>query len=450
MSIKAKKIVALFIGLIFIFSFSACNKPVVKIDNNLNSKWDKKGDIIIDAPLMQEFKKAPIKKDVKSTTNGFINVQLYGATPNDELDDTDAINYALTLANGMKGILYLPKGNYIVTSGFRVNSGTTVCGEFIDPYDKAECTTIFTYGQNGLDRGTSLFSLSNGANLKNLRIYYPQQSKNVPIAFPFTISQTGENVFCIENVFIVNPYKAIDFASKPAGRSYIKNFYAQPIMSGIELDSSLDTGRFFNIQLKPFWSKNLVKFTKENATGITFRRVDWQEVDGVEIEGYKVGIATKGNAKYGPGNPLMRAVKIKDCVTSLQVLALQGHSGLTLVDSELQGMVSVSANNTAPIKMLRTVFDGTNTEKDMILLAGSGTVIFEGCTFKNYDLNEKGNVAINCNSAKLIVTECDFKDFAKADVSIRSVCNGAIVKNNKYADNKLDLKKKTSGVVVSD
>lgn len=84
-----------------------------------------------------------------------INAKSFGATGNGSTDDTAALQAALTAATG--GTLYLPKGNYRVSSGLTVPNRTRIVGD-------GPTNTLINY-RTALTTANQLFDFDNVDNI---------------------------------------------------------------------------------------------------------------------------------------------------------------------------------------------------------------------------------------------------------------------------------------------
>lgn len=84
------------------------------------------------------------KTSFSMTTGQVVNAKDFGAVGNNSTDDTAALQSALTAASG--GTLFIPKGNYRVTSQLNVPNRTTLVGEgpsSTQIYYRTSSTTLF-------------------------------------------------------------------------------------------------------------------------------------------------------------------------------------------------------------------------------------------------------------------------------------------------------------------
>lgn len=403
------------------------------------TKFDREGDLYIQALKLQDFPKVVAKSALKTNYPGFYNVLDFGAIPDDNTDDTEAIQKALKIAGMIKGVVFIPAGDYIITAKFEVPAGTTLTGEFISPEDKEKCTTLMVYYEDKTEDDGPFINLY--GSLDHIRIYYPLQSKESVKPYDWTIRSSPDNK--IQDVFLVNSYKGIDYLTYGSGRHYVENLYGQPLMQGMDIDKCLDVPRMTNINFKPYWSKYLRDYTIKNATAITFRRTDWEMVNQVYIEGYKTAIEFE-KGYQGSSNVLMNGVTTKDCVTSLLITNSMLHQGIHIANSSLQGQVVIGRGNMGNVKVTNTVFDGQGKTDVLIKAEGSTTLTIFDSEFKNWGVDGKG-FAISTNCYNLIVSRSKFIDAVsteKQHIEIRSNMKSCISKQNTYAGNKCVYTKK--------
>jgi len=112
------------------------------------------------------------------------------------------------------------------------------------------------------------------------------------------------------NVQLINPYKAVDFGTQPAGRHYINGLYAHPLKIGLFIDKCYDVGRVENVHFWPFWGEKYMKWTLENGTAFIIGRTDWEYMSNCFAISYKVGFQFV-DGPDGPGNALLTPVWLR-------------------------------------------------------------------------------------------------------------------------------------------
>lgn len=139
-----------------------------------------------------------------------ISVQDFGAVGNGIADDTVAINAALTYGTINGAIVYLPEGQYKITSTIIVDRCTLV-GTGVYKRDDLARGSFFLI----TDTVNHAVSLRTGGEIIGCNFYYPNQVLTTsPIVYPATVKgyTTGQglNYALIEGCTFVNSYVAID------------------------------------------------------------------------------------------------------------------------------------------------------------------------------------------------------------------------------------------------
>jgi hypothetical protein len=236
---------------------------------------------------------------------GYINARNppYGATGNGTNDDAAAIQAALTAAgsNG-GGVVFLPRGNYLISSNLVVPAETSLVGVWRSPtaWSQYLGTTLLAVGGAGTTSGAPFITLQ-GPNsvLDGVTVYYPNQvMNNPPTPYPWTIQAGGGDNVTIQNVLMVNPYQGIDLATYTSGRHLVRGVYGQPLLTGIQVDQCYDIGRIMDIHFWPFWSgnTNIQAFQSANAVSFDFLRTDWEVVQDIFSYGYGIGARFRASA----------------------------------------------------------------------------------------------------------------------------------------------------------
>src|SRR5438552_11420321 len=151
------------------------------------------------------------------------DVREFGSVGDGRADDTAAFQNAIDeteRAGG--GIVCVSRGDYLIKTHLVVKKDVTLKGVFVAPTARAinRGSTLLAVEEAGGMDGTPFITLNESAALDGMTIFYPQQSKETPRPYPWTVRGEGDNC-TIRNCLFVNPYAAVDFGTKPAGRHFI-------------------------------------------------------------------------------------------------------------------------------------------------------------------------------------------------------------------------------------
>ena len=79
--------------------------------------------------------------------------------------------------------------------------------------------------------------------VKDLSIWYPEQTASGIVPYPFTLIQKGGDNATFENLTLVNSYQGIKIGPGSNELHYVHNVDGTPLKVGIWYDSTTDIGR---------------------------------------------------------------------------------------------------------------------------------------------------------------------------------------------------------------
>jgi hypothetical protein len=231
----------------------------------------------------------------------------YLAVGNGKADDTGAIQAALNAVGaGGGGIVFLPRGTYLVATHLVVPAGTSLVGVGRAPQlytDKSPGSTLLAVEGAGTTEGAAFLTLSGpNSTLQGVTVLYPKQTATAaPIPYPWTVRGGGGDNVSLIDVLLVNPYQAVDLGTNGGQRHYIRGLYGQPLFKGIWINMCYDIGRIHDVHFWPFWSQDqkILDFMMEKATAFIFQRADWEVVENIFCWGYGVGIELSASKDGG-------------------------------------------------------------------------------------------------------------------------------------------------------
>ena len=182
----------------------------------------------------------------------------FGAIGDGKTDDTPAFQKALDTAakEGLSATVLVPRNTFNIAGHLNIPDNVTLEGIWEIPTARTEYkgSTLLASEGEGNPNGTPFIMLNNNSVLKGITIFYPRQTAtNPPKSYPWTVASGGADNCSIVDVLLVNPYQAVDFGTRVAGRHYIRNLYGQPLYRGIFVDQCYDVGRIENVHFWPFW-----------------------------------------------------------------------------------------------------------------------------------------------------------------------------------------------------
>ncbi len=352
---------------------------------------------------------------MESSTNiSIYNVLNFGAIANGKVDDTKAINSAISYATEHGGgIVWLPVGDYKIDGTIFVSPGIVLEGAAWRTMGMpSNTTTILAYPSSTSTKSSFLkpvmptIALSDGAVVKDLVIYYPKQDLNNVIPYPPAIGGSG-NMMTVENVTLINPYIGIDFmGGDNSSLHYIKNVYGCPLHIGIEIDNCFDIGRVENVHFNPnFWQPGNVElenYIHNNLYAFIVGRSDWEYFLNTFVWGAKVGYLFEQTSQ-GACNGNFVGIGSDWSGRAVWVKASQP-MGIQIVNGEFVGSPvcpAVIQVDSGKLLLSNCTIWGPMPKEDILL--NNGTVMVNGCNFENWAAGANDLPAIKAISGKLIV-----------------------------------------------
>ena len=166
-----------------------------------------------DEPSLEEIATKHIKARIATPSKGMkatdrITYMLspldLGADRTGKEDCTDIIQACLSAAHAAGGgVVYLPAGFYRVEKNeLTIEGGVTLRGEWMNPDEGGlgaanKGTVLMAYDKRGSandSMDSPLISMKSAATLRDISVWYPEQSATNPQAYPSTIRGTGHTV----------------------------------------------------------------------------------------------------------------------------------------------------------------------------------------------------------------------------------------------------------------
>jgi hypothetical protein len=376
------------------------------------------------------------------------NVLKFGAKGDGKIDNTLAFQKALDTAGKDSGgrTVFVPKGNYLFKGHLVIPDNVTLEGIWQIPtaWSQFKGTTLLPTENEGKADGDPFITLKTNSLIKGITIFYPNQTPTYPPkSYPWTIASGGADNCSIIDVLLVNPYQAVDFGTRVAGRHYIRNLYAQPLYKGLYIDQCYDVGRIENIHFWPFWqykdgTKPLDKFIAEKAEAFIIGRTDWEYMSNCFSIFYNIGYHfIKTNA--GTPNILATQCGADVCQTAVQVDDCQSHAGLSFLNGQFYGRIVVKDTNTGPVRFTGCGFFGSTlaqeTEPSHAEIAGNSHISFDNCHFITIDPKNKAKLDLLAKSGSITISDSLFLDYARDYIQLDPEIRTAIITGNTFKGN---------------
>ena len=363
-------------------------------------------------------------QDLVITTHNALD---YGVTPDDKRDDTSAFQKAIDAcyADG-GGVIFVPPGKYIFRDRVHLKSGVILRGEWRNP-EKNNALPIGTlfcvyYGKNQPE-GDPFILMSSSTGLKELAIWYPEQSFAKPALYATTIKQDAGLCASLENVTIYNAWKGIVLGPETNQFLTVKNLFMTALHIGFIRDQAYDCPRLHKVYMSPkYWIESgldgspvtkadqivLKKFLLKESIGAMITHYDWVWMYDWHIEGFHTGIVTRPSLvkkdKPGPNGGWVK-LRLKDNFIGMQ-LGNNNHQGWSSTDvhisSKLKNAIGIkTAADFGSISQFTNItFDGRF--KYCVLTRGKkGRITFSGCNFKGWN-NDGYAVCAEAGTIELI------------------------------------------------
>ncbi len=362
--------------------------------------------------------------------------------PHDGVTDaTDALQSVMdTCADRGGGIVRLPTGDYIFRGHLEIPSNVTLQGVFCAPsaWSQGSGTTMNVFEGRGTEDGPPFILLSENATLEGVTIFYPEQGDETIVAYPWCVAGNGRDNVSVQDCLLVNPYQAIDLASRNSGRHLISRVYGYPLRRGISVDKCYDVGRIDNVHFWPFWegalSGPVARYVQANGEAFIFGRTDWQYVLNTFCFGYRAGYrfvetpdgTCNGNFLGIGADSANIAVQVDQCspiglqIANGEFVAFAGDNPAELV---------VDAANIGTILFSNCSFWGGAS--NCARIAGKGFASFQQCNFLEWDAGKKGDACIQTTGGRLTVNACRFEQ-PKLAIDIKEGTQGAIITSNLF------------------
>jgi hypothetical protein len=372
------------------------------------------------------------------------NVLDFGAVGDGKTDCTAGFQQAMDdMHNAGGGTVFVPEGRYVIKGTLRIPTSVTLRGEWAAPTAMSPAvkgTVLMAYAGRGDTNGTPFISVSQCAGIKDLSIWYPEQTAQDIAAYPYCLIQRGGDNATFEDLTLVNPYLGIRIGPGGNELHYVHNVYGTPLSVGIRYDMTTDIGRLENIHFSPdYWCQSglpdaptttgpLAAWLLANGTAIHMERSDWEYVAYVFIDGYHYGfLMTSGRG--GGANAQFYAMSIRDCQTAVEVRETNPF-GMEFAKCTFQGReygFRLGSRFSAAI-----LLNDCNISAEQALYSeGTGCFIAQNSRFTHGNLTLTGGV--------LALTASKIED-ARTQITLGADVSGASLVGNTFAGGSPQIK----------
>ena len=261
------------------------------------------------------------------------------------------------------GTIFLPIGSYRLCSEIYIKPFVTVHGDFQNPNEGNDYGTVIIADVDK-DNENPLFTIGGSAGAVGLTVWYPNQSLDNVIAYPYTfyIDGLGANYMLqsIINCTMLNSYRGIGAcvgdgcgANNAHEMTTIENVYGTCLKEGLTSYNCADVDTIKSLHFSgKFWANagekfnapdidKLNSYTSENLTAFLFGDLEWPEFADISAEYCLYGIYfAKGPRAAFSGT--FYDVSLTNCGTGIyaeegSILSHRGEScGYTIANGIIQ------------------------------------------------------------------------------------------------------------------
>ncbi len=410
-------------------------------------------------------------KDV--ITAGF-DVTEFGAKGDGVTDDTaafqDSINAA---ADAGGGTVFIPAGQYAIKGNLTLRQGVILRGDMKMPgrEDEVRGTVLMAYAGRGNELLKPFITMESKSGVKNLAIWYPEQTADNIVPYPAAIQQGDESLgganYClVEDVNFVNSYIGFKKTEKKMGACFfVMNVCGSPLKTGVDIDAIADVGRVDGVDFSPqYWENSGLenapsasdahrKWMYEHAIAVEMKRNDWSYGRFLSAEGYNVGFYALNtmSTEEAIGPDGIRTANHFPNGENYGLIYSGCQTGIAIENTSNAGVIftDVEIDNCENGIHLEKSFDSKtqildariNAANYALLNEGSGgRLMLESCEFNN------GKVSLK--SAYTSLVDSNFRN-AEPQLTISGSAN-ALINGNRFTGSESVSNTSSGNVIIDD
>ena len=275
----------------------------------------------------------------------------YFADPTGHIDATSILKDAIKAVDGVGGgTVYLPKGQYRVSSTFEIPSYVTLRGDYAEnPADG----TLLLFSDTKAVKKNPAFTLLGSAALDGIAVFYEGQNAEKPVEYPATVATEKNGVWTVRDCYFINSYIAITSGTTPEGMITLDNIRACALKNALLFEQHADICVFTDLSFSPkHWAEAGERFsppTEESirktmkelkSVGITLRDCDRDTYERILLDGYSTGILSEKMTRAGLSGSFYD-LKILDAETGIEAYGLDTRYGLQIANGEITAKTPV-------------------------------------------------------------------------------------------------------------
>lgn len=340
----------------------------------------------------------------------------FSADPTGAKDATGAIQATLDacLKQG-GGTVYLPAGRYRIDGRLNIPGHVSLRGDWLKPTDqdlKVQGTVLEIYGGKGKPEDKATITINDCSAIRDLSIFYPEQTPAKPIPYPFTIDAIGFLGTSL-NLTLVNPYQGLRYGGIGNNMSlaYVRNVYGTPLLTGLSAGNAVAAPRFENIHFAPsYWAgSGLARAPQQAEITRAIRALDsaafrfgssggGMMIGNLDAIGYHTGIQI-----WGDSSTRMFDFTVRDCQIGLDAQKYKAHGWVIIggkVEASGPGAIALRGSDDGLLQFNNCSF----TSSERLVQINSGIATFVSCRFGAW----RTQAAIESKAAQLLVGGCTF------------------------------------------
>ena len=300
--------------------------------------------------------------------NVVVTPEKYGVDPTGAKDSTEGIQKALQDCYAMGGgTVFLPVGQYVVTSTLKVPYGVVLQGDWQDPdlTSTPEYGTMIICKMDPLDDSETfdptadpLIQLQHETDGNNgvigMTFYYPDQDIKDVKPYGYTIYGGKPRMVMLRDLTFINSYQGIGACLGGEGTHellQVENVRMTVLNMGYKASLSREIGYTVDLRISPkYWANAaegfacpdpaaLREFCRNYAIGMEFHALDLNQYTDLYIEGCHTALLSQ-QGFWG----VFYDVEIKDCMYGFVAEGLNGGSGVTIAKADIEADVYAVAN----------------------------------------------------------------------------------------------------------
>lgn len=388
----------------------------------------------------------------------------YGADRTGKADSTSAIQSALDACDKVGGgTVFLPAGRYRVEGRIVINGGSSLRGEWVSPAKGGlgKGTILMAFAGRGVEKPDDgpFVTVKAAATLRDIGIWYPEQSAASPVPYPATIYGRGHST--VFNVTLYNSWTG--FWNNTCSSMLIRRLYGTVLKLGIHGAYAYDIPRIEHVSFDPrYWAGSglpgapgastlgtLGAFLDRNLTGIQGGEQDWGywwdiEIDHCQKGLYLTAIPSDDGKKLVPGNICVGNVRIKNAGVGVFV-ENAGYPGFMMTYGDISARICplyfskrVDRPEWAEMGLKQAyqsdsslLVTGVNFHGGKYCVGsmkeGPYAVNFADCTFSGYS-----RAAVRAAAGSVICSRCTFRETDKSAFEMSDAVVQLVAAGNKF------------------